>query len=244
MNIHDVEWTDEKIERFWSNIIQLESKDETWFTYAAGDAVINFVNCRYPLKNTHILDYGTGKGFLLKHLLKIKNTTVSVCDTSTESLHNIDKNYGGVILKQALIDKLPSSLPDNFFDFVFLLEVVEHLSDNYLEETLKEINRVLKPNGKLIITTPNNEILESSMMICPDCACKYHRWQHLRSWNRKSLSEFVEKYKFTTNGIWETDIMQYKNGIKGKGFYLKNILKGFFKQTIPPNLIHVSSKNE
>jgi len=45
---------------------------------------------------------------------------------------------------------------DNFFDKVFLLDVVEHLSKSELRTVLFEIKRVLKPEGKLIIhTSPN-----------------------------------------------------------------------------------------
>lgn len=42
---------------------------------------------------------------------------------------------------------------DNFFDAIFCGEVIEHLFDP--DHLLDEINRVLKPNGSCIITTPN-----------------------------------------------------------------------------------------
>ena len=49
-------------------------------------------------------------------------------------------------------DKFP--FKDNFFDFVILTEVLEHLPQSPLH-TLKEIYRVLSPQGKILITTPN-----------------------------------------------------------------------------------------
>lgn len=45
--------------------------------------------------------------------------------------------------------------PDNTFDKVFLLDIVEHLSNEEIHAVLLEIRRVLKPNGLLIIHTPN-----------------------------------------------------------------------------------------
>ena len=44
--------------------------------------------------------------------------------------------------------------PDNFFDAIILSEVIEHLNFNPLP-VLQEINRILKKDGILYITTPN-----------------------------------------------------------------------------------------
>ena len=49
-------------------------------------------------------------------------------------------------------ERLPFS--DGMFDLVLLIEVFEHLRINPLA-TLREINRVTKPGGKLILATPN-----------------------------------------------------------------------------------------
>jgi ubiquinone/menaquinone biosynthesis C-methylase UbiE len=45
---------------------------------------------------------------------------------------------------------------DNSFETAFLMDVVEHVSENELHTVFREIRRILKPGGKLIIhTTPN-----------------------------------------------------------------------------------------
>jgi len=46
-------------------------------------------------------------------------------------------------------------LEDESFDMVIFTEVIEHLTDNQIEKTMLEIKRVLKPNGKFILSTPN-----------------------------------------------------------------------------------------
>ena len=42
--------------------------------------------------------------------------------------------------------------PDEFFDFVTMLAVIEHVTNP--EVLIREIHRVLKPGSKLILTTP------------------------------------------------------------------------------------------
>ncbi len=44
-------------------------------------------------------------------------------------------------------------LADNSFDFVITFQVIEHIQDD--NKFVSEIHRVLKPGGKLIVTTPN-----------------------------------------------------------------------------------------
>ncbi len=49
-------------------------------------------------------------------------------------------------------DKFP--FDDNFFDFVLCTEVLEHLPQSPVW-AINEMHRVLKPQGKLLLTTPN-----------------------------------------------------------------------------------------
>lgn len=50
-------------------------------------------------------------------------------------------------------DLLELPFEDNSFDIVTCREVIEHVEDE--QKALKEIKRVLKPHGYLLITTPN-----------------------------------------------------------------------------------------
>jgi 2-polyprenyl-3-methyl-5-hydroxy-6-metoxy-1,4-benzoquinol methylase len=71
--------------------------------------------------------------------------------------HGVDINGNGAALLGAayrdadLNGRLP--FDDQSFDVVFSIEGIEHLTDRY--RFLRELRRVLRPEGTLILTTPN-----------------------------------------------------------------------------------------
>ena len=58
------------------------------------------------------------------------------------------------------IEKDAFPYPDGFFDVVLCCEILEHLLEDPLAP-LREIKRVLRPNGALVLTTPNAVRLEN-----------------------------------------------------------------------------------
>ena len=103
---------------------------------------------------TTILDAGCGRGFYV-HAFTYFNSLKEICgiDVMDKYLtvakkHITDKR---VHLQNASIYKLP--YPDNHFDVVVSSEVMEHLEDDV--KALKELKRVLKKDGIILITVPN-----------------------------------------------------------------------------------------
>jgi 2-polyprenyl-3-methyl-5-hydroxy-6-metoxy-1,4-benzoquinol methylase len=82
-------------------------------------------------KEAH-LDIGCGDGYLMK-----KSKCLNV--------YGLDSKYGDFIT-----DKL--DFPDNYFDYITMLAVIEHFEAP--EAIFREIHRVLKENGFFIFTTP------------------------------------------------------------------------------------------
>ena len=67
-------------------------------------------------------------------------------------------------------------------------EVLEHLDDTVLAQTLREVWRVLKDNGTLMGTVPAREVLAQSYVICPHCSRGFHRWGHQQRFDVQSLT--------------------------------------------------------
>lgn len=93
-----------------------------------------------------VLDIPTGYGALAEKLFDLK-FDVSCCDIDP-SLFTFDK----LNVDQGDLNKrLPYK--DEVFDYVCFLEGIEHTENPY--NAIREISRVLKPAGTLIMTTPN-----------------------------------------------------------------------------------------
>lgn len=98
------------------------------------------------LKKGKILDAAAGKGALTQSLL----------DRGFE-VYPVDIDPEHFLVSRVRCSKvdLNTQLPfeDNFFDAVMCIETIEHLENPW--QYLREVYRVLKPNGQLIISTPN-----------------------------------------------------------------------------------------
>lgn len=136
-----------------------------------------------------ILNIGVGRGGLEKLLIKNKNQ-VSCLDPSEESIRNLQSRFGlGDRARVGFSQNIP--FDNDSFEVVVMSEVLEHLSDEVLDETLKEVHRVLRPGGKFIGTVPADEELLVNQVVCPDCAKVFHRWGHVQSFTEERLRSML-----------------------------------------------------
>jgi len=101
-----------------------------------------------------ILDVGCGTGLNMKYLAQYGQVTGA--DLSSTAL-NFCRVRGHTRLIKAPIEGLP--FPDNTFDLVTALDIIEHLDDDLAG--LREIRRVLKPGGRVFILVPAYKFLWS-----------------------------------------------------------------------------------
>jgi 2-polyprenyl-3-methyl-5-hydroxy-6-metoxy-1,4-benzoquinol methylase len=200
-NYPQMEWTRERVSRFWDWQSQYP---EVYFTYLFGPAIV--ASLKDHLKGRRrILDFGCGVGYLLPHLCA-HAPEVYGADPSEQSVMRTNERLAGTAsFKGAfLIDDLRAR--NLSFDAVLCIEVVEHLDDAALEGVLADIRALLAPGGAAIFSTPNDEDLSRSMILCPTTGEVFHRWQHVRSWNRENLPATLRAAGFEVEKVVETNM--------------------------------------
>lgn len=141
---------------------------------------------------TNIIDLGFGDGFLLTKLCK-KGFNVSGIDFIKENVTLTKEATGlGESLKFGSVTSIPFA--SQSFDLAISTEMFEHLTVSDLQIGLKEIHRVLRSPGFLVVTVPYDEKLEKKQVCCPNCGCKFHQWGHQQSFNDTNLSEKFSRY--------------------------------------------------
>ncbi|MBK8167679.1 MAG: class I SAM-dependent methyltransferase [bacterium] len=100
----------------------------------------------------HVLDLPSGPGYLVRDLQALGFT--GVAGEIVTSLHCFDD------VSYAEVDMTRRFPFDNAsFDYVVSIEGIEHIADPFA--FMGEVRRVLRPGGRLLLTTPNVGSLES-----------------------------------------------------------------------------------
>lgn len=98
-----------------------------------------------------VLEIGSGEGYGIKELAPISDQFIAIDKYDTHIADKLRDNNKIKFIKTEVPPLI--QIQSNSIDFVVTFQVIEHINDDEL--FLNEINRVLKPGGKLILTTPN-----------------------------------------------------------------------------------------
>ena len=142
------------------NVIRFEErfKNEGDHLYP-NENIVRLVKNFFTKNEGRILDYGFGSGENLIHFLKCGYTCsgIDVAQSAKTLVKNKLTNYphfeGKVDLH--VLDNNTIALPfkDNYFDYIVSNQVLYFLADDQkIRHVLQEFIRILKPNGRLIIS--------------------------------------------------------------------------------------------
>ena len=107
-------------------------------------------------KNSTILDVGCGTGALLARLATLGYKHLSGIDISLPT-----DPVDGITFLEHDLDTIATPYPDSAFSLVISVEVFEHVEN--MGTLLRELSRLLAPDGNLLITTPNVHSLEARL---------------------------------------------------------------------------------
>ncbi len=171
-------------------------------------------------KGRNILNIGAGYGYLEETLFKYRKKRYRLhgIDISSECVKKLRSQFKGEF-KKASATNIP--FVKDKFDFILILEVLEHLTDDQVFEALKEIKRVLKKDGKLVVSVPVNEKYSD----------RFNPNRHMRAYTPDLIKAELILEGFKVIKLY--DLYAFKNF-----YWLKdNIIRKVFKNRWKPNVV-------
>ncbi len=103
-----------------------------------------------------VLDIGCGNGWFEAGVVKVGCRRAVGLDRDQKSLAAAAREVPGAEFLRGRLPALP--FRGEWFDLVVMWEVLEHLATDSVGESLREVRRVLKPDGRLLLSTPKFDL--------------------------------------------------------------------------------------
>ena len=165
----------------------------------------------------NILDVGCGLGYLLSSLNKKKNHLYG-CEVDNYCLESASK-YGTIKIGE--FENI--HYKKNFFDIIICHHVIEHVKNP--KKFIKEIKKILKKNGILIIATP--DFNSGAANLFKDKYRLLHDKTHISLFTSDSMHRFLRDNSFS---IFKVEFPFFET----RFFTKKNILKLFNTSAVSP----------
>lgn len=134
----------------------------------------------------NILDFGCGDGKLIQYMKRRNKESLMTGVDVSKKIIEINKRK----IKNAKFytvddgERLP--FRSNTFDFIVSTDVIEHVYNT--EDTFKELARVLKPKGKILLSTPYYGVIKNVLIVLLDFDLIFSpTGPHIRFFTKKSL---------------------------------------------------------
>ncbi len=182
------------------------------------------------IKKLNVLDVACGEGYG-SNLMANYAKNVTGVDISQDAINHAKKRYKRNNLNYIWGSATDLSMFQNeSFDAVISFETIEHIDETSQQLFLKEIKRVLRPNGFLIMSTPDKKIYSDLH--------NYHNEYHIHEFYKSEFVSFLKSQfdvvnlfnqYFEVTGIVEEESIEkpiidnvvcFRNNRKVEGKYL------------------------
>ncbi len=162
-----------------------------------------------------VLDIACGTGYGSAHLAD-KAQCVYGVDISAEAIEFARNTYprGNVHFLQGSVEQIP--LAEGSVDVVISFETIEHVGEEQQHAFLKEVLRVLRPGGRLVVSCPNKPIASD----LPYELWGYVNEFHKKEYDQKGFQSLLEQYFSHISFLYqrsETALIIDAPGVKSLG---------------------------
>ena len=126
------------------------------------DRYQQIIECLPPIKKgSSVLDTGLSSGFLSLNIQRFYKLKKLHTLEHPAIFHNYTKRFLKIMSKNNIsvksVDLKDEIYPwkNGYFDYIIFSEILEHLIPSEVPHVFSEFNRMLKKEGKLIVSTPN-----------------------------------------------------------------------------------------
>lgn len=130
-----------------------------------------------------VLDVACGSGYGASWLKRAGAKKVVGADIDPAAIKRARDEFGAPEIDFLEMDAVNLKFPDNSFEVVVSFETLEHLNNQ--AQFIRELRRVLKPGGVLIISTPNKAVSQ---------ALKINNRFHRRELKPREFEALVTQY--------------------------------------------------
>jgi SAM-dependent methyltransferase len=152
-----------------TNIRASGESPEYFAEYKIADVAKILSSRGLSIRNRNVLDFGAGVGTSVPYFQKhLPDCRVTCLDVSRKSLSLGESHYADKA-QFVHFDGVHIPFPDDHFDLVFTACVLHHIPHTEHPSILKELRRVLRPDGTLVVFehNPYNPLTVHAVNTCP-----------------------------------------------------------------------------
>jgi SAM-dependent methyltransferase len=152
-------------------------------------------------KDKNVLELGCNKGFGTIIYAEYADSIKAV-DTSSTAIDKAREYNARENIEYICLDSWTLPFEDNSFDLTVLFQVIEHIALDKLDIFLREIKRVTRGDGQVIISTPNRKI---RLLPFQKPRNKYH----VKEYSARELDRLLRRYfpEVKVEGLFGVDAL-------------------------------------
>lgn len=135
------------------------------------------------VRGKKVVDIASGEGYG-SNILAVEAASVIGVDISTEAVESASKKYVRNNLSYSVGDVAKIPMGDKSVDVIISFETIEHVDEETQKKFLKEVKRILKEDGILVISTPNKELYSDKY--------NYHNEFHVKEFYKEEFLDFIK----------------------------------------------------